>query len=264
MIKFRSRKGFTLLEVLVSMVILTLIVLMLSHLFRAGSTAMERSNDDALLDEAARLILDTLQTDISQALIRTNVPFRVETISVGDALYLVSTAVRRPSESNPRDTAPFLIRSMQRRGLVWSLNRRAIFEYPAGATGGNHNARKNLIQQSNYYRAEKVKMSSQAWEYTEPLEDTAGLTAQAVLTFMQFRINGDSNSNRSGLPLPTDLPRFIDVVIGLTAANDMRQAMRLYDSKSEDDALTHLAQYERVYTRRIFVPNRGTTRLEFK
>lgn len=262
--RFPSKSGFTLLELIVSIVILTLIVLMASQIFTSSTSAIERGSDDALLDEAARFVLDNLQTDISQALIRTNVPFRIDSAN-GERLYFVSTATRRQNIGNPRDLAPVQIRTMQRLEHTAKLNYRIIFEYLGNTQGNTKDARKNLIEQSRYYNeTENLAYLQENKKYTEPLEDVRGLTDQAALTFIKFRINGDSSSNTEGLPKATDLPRYIDIIIGLTSANEMRQAMRIYETQGNSAALAHLADHERIYTRRIFVPNIGTTILDYK
>ncbi|MDZ8117873.1 PulJ/GspJ family protein [Pontiella agarivorans] len=250
-----SRRGFTLLELMVSLVILSLVVLMISRIFTTSTSAVTRGGDDALLDEAARFVLDNLQTDISQALVRTNAPFRVDSVSVGDALYFVSTATRRQILGTPRDLAPVQIRSKQSLDLVSALNRCVVFEYIANVQTGTQTARKNLIRQSGYYNGTKPDFRSDR-EYTEELKDADGLTAQAVLTFMNFRING----NESNAPQP----RFVDVIIGLSSARDMRQAMRIYATRGNDETEHFLATHEQVYTRRIYLPNLGTSLLEFE
>ncbi len=257
-----SKRGFTLLEVMVSIALLALIALMVSRIFISSSSAIQRGNNDVLLDEAARYVLDNMQTDICQALIRTNVPFRVERVSVGDALYFASTAIRRPTLGNPRDIAPVMIRSMYSTDLVSALNRRVVLEYKSNVQNNSNRARKNLAAQSDFYRTGRVSLSSDQY-YSEPLKDLQGLTAQAVLTFMEFRINGVRETTLD-LPQPDNMPRFVDVVIGFASANDMRQAMRIYDSQSQSAAEDYLANHERVYSRRVFMPNTGTTGLDFQ
>ncbi|MDF7825579.1 prepilin-type N-terminal cleavage/methylation domain-containing protein [Pontiellaceae bacterium B12227] len=256
------QQGFTLLELIVSITILTLIALMLSRIFTASSRAVNQGRGQSLLDETARLMLDTMETDISQALIRTNVPFRVDQISAKDALYCISPAIRRRQETNPRDTAPVQFRSVPRQQLIQELNLRARFEYATGATEPSNTARRKLIAQSDIYQAEALELIGDA-DYTEALEDLNGITDHAALTFMDFRINGDSGSNRSGtdLPLATDLPRYLDVIIGLASARDVRQAMRIHSAQDASAAADYLEKRERIYTRRIFMPNSGLLRI---
>ena len=262
--KRTKQQGFTLLELIVSITILTLIALMLSRIFTESSRAVDQGRGQSLLDETARLMLDNMETDISQSLIRTNVPFRISTVSVGDALYCISTAIRRRLETNPRDTAPVQFRSIQTQKLEPSLNRRAAFKYASGATGTTDNARKNLIAQSDVYQATGMRLIGEA-QYTEALEELNGITDHATLTFMDFRINSNSNSNwtATALPTQTDMPRFIDVIIGLSSADDTRQAMRIHSAKGPAAAADYLERREHIYTRRIFLPNAGLSRITF-
>lgn len=260
-----KQRGFTLLELVVSITILTLIALMISRIFSDSSRAVRQGRTQAMLDESARLILDAMATDISQALIRTNIPFRVSTVSVGDSLYCVSTAIRRGQDDNPRDTAPVQFRSIQTQELEWSLNRRATFKYADGAASHTDTGRRELIKQSNTYRAPSIAVDGTR-DFTEKLKDLSGITEQAMLSFLDFRINGDFDSNRSATALPqvADRPRYVDVILGLTSAADLRQAMRLYSAQGADAASDFLEPREQIYTRRIFLPNAGLSRINLK
>ena len=261
--KRSKQQGFTLLELIVSISILALMALLISRIFTESSRAVDQGRGQALLDETARLMLDSMETDISQALIRTNVPFRVSTVSIGDALYCISTAVRRGNETNPRDTAPVRFRSIRTAELVQSLNRRAAFEFASGATQSDSDkSRRALIRQSNVYRAKSINLGGTR-DYNERLTETDGISDHAALTSMTFHINGDLDSNRTiteTLPTQTDMPRFVDVIIGLVTADEMRQAMRIHSSNSTK-ATDYLDRRERIYTRRIFMPNTGLTRI---
>jgi prepilin-type N-terminal cleavage/methylation domain-containing protein len=273
----RNQSGFTLLEIMVSISILALMALMISRIFTESTKAVEQGRDQTLLDETARLILDDFSTDISQAIIRTNIPFRVHTVSVGDALYCISTGVRRKTSTNPRDAAPIRFRSIQRitsdNNLVPILNRRAAIESASGGT-----VTTELVRQSDYATEQPITrtdfktmqdnldINNSPWFYTEALEETSGTVEQACLTFLDFNINGSYASNRSADEFPTveDLPRYVDLIIGLSTAKDMRMAMRLYAAQGERVALDHLAKQERIYSRRIYLTNRGIDRLEFE
>ena len=253
-----NRAGFTLLEIVLSITILALIALVLSRIFSESSQAVNQGRNRALLDETARLVLDNIEQDIGQALIRTNLPFRVYNSSGRDELYFISPAVRRRQSTNPRDTAPVRLRTARRvsqsNGLAADLNRYIQFKYPTGIRGKN--ALRNLLRQSNAYRADAVATDGSA-AYTEYLESSDELSAHAALTFLDLVINGnvDSNRGRQRLPTPADRPRFVDAVLGLVSATDLEQAMRLYRTQGEHTALEFLAARESVYTRRIFMPN---------
>jgi prepilin-type N-terminal cleavage/methylation domain-containing protein len=276
-------RGFTLLEVVVSISILALMAIMISRIFSESTRAVDQGHGKALLDESARYLLDNIEQDIGQALVRTNVPFRVHSVSVGDALYFISPGVRRIETTNPRDTAPLRLGSAQRisssNGLVPALNRYVKFEYSTGATEASANAVEKLIRQSDVYaapavqapRADFVAMSSgdginhSDRPYTEYLEAIDGLSDHACLTFMDFLINGNSGSNYgdSRLPDVADMPRFVDVAIGLVSAKDLQQAMRLHAAQGSGAADDFLKKNEQVYTRRIHLRNTGTEALVF-
>ena len=261
--KRTNQQGFTLLELIVSITILAMMALLISRIFTESTRAVNQGRGQSLLDETARLMLDSMETDISQALIRTNIPFRVSTVSVGYALYCISPAVRRGNETNPRDTAPVRFRSIRTAKLVQSLNRRAAFQFSSGATDPTNEGRRDLIKQSNMYRVQEMYLGGKR-EYTERLTETDGISSHTALTFMNFHINSDSNSNRTppiALPSPTDMPRFVDVIIGLITADEMRQAMRIHSAQGANAADDFLERRERIYTRRIFMPNTGLTRI---
>ncbi|MCF7818823.1 MAG: prepilin-type N-terminal cleavage/methylation domain-containing protein [Kiritimatiellales bacterium] len=267
-----SKQGFTLLEVLVAITILALMALMLSRIFSESTRAVERGKDQALLDETARLLLDYFEQDVSQALIRTNVAFRVHLLDGNDALYFISTAVRRQLETIPRDTAPMRWQATRSADWNWSVS----IWSPDNASGTKDSTRQNLIFDSDYYFTDPTDRSADfipvhdgpamvtfPGEYTQPLSGTSGMESHAVLAFMDIAINGDRNSNNStdGQPTPDDMPRFVDVAIGLVSSKDMEQAMRLSNAGEQSRAENHIENNERIYTRRIFMRNIGTGQL---
>jgi prepilin-type N-terminal cleavage/methylation domain-containing protein len=259
-----SRRGFTLLEIMVAVAILALMALMLSRIFSESTRAVERGKGQALLDETARLLLDQAQRDIAQALIRTNVAFRVHEIDGNDALYFISTAVRHQLETIPRDTAP--MRWQATRVADW--NRYVEIDAPKSID--------ETVYQSDYYVdppgpvADFKTVHGGAdlqighGQYTQPLTTgSAGSGSHALLTFMEFSINGDRTANRSadGLPEQGNLPRFVDITIGLIVSKDMEQAIRLRDGGNAQRADEYINRYERIYARRIYLPNQGLNQL---
>lgn len=265
----KSRGGFTLFELVVSIAILALMAVMISRIFSESTRAIQQGNDQAMLDETARLLLDYLEQDISQSLIRTNVAFRVHPMNGNDALYFISTGMRRQLETIRRDTAPMRIQVME--GLEhpdW-IKYLAI-QSPYGAAEDFE----ELAGHSDYYfpsnlpvadfmsthdPLQQMQLHGSPPEYTQPLGQ--GLGNHAVLTFLDIKVNGTDNSNyvaaedgTSPPPEIADMPRFVDVAIGLVAANELETAMRLNDP-------SHIANREQIYTRRIFMRNRGVVDL---
>ena len=277
MARARNNSGFTLLEIVVSITILALIALMISRIFSTSTQAVERGKNQALLDETARMLLDVIEQDVSQALIRTNIAFRVHQVTGGDALYFVSTGVRRKTETLLRDTAPMRLKVQQKSstdsGLVPALNRRVIAE----SALGTEDTIRQLIASSDYYLMNTTRtvddfspvhggkeMGKGESEYTSPLETTSGTANHAMLTFVEFLINGDPASNLGSNTPPdkNDMPCFVDVALGLASAIDMQQAMHLYNAQDSSKADEYIENHERIYTRRIFMRNTSIDQLD--
>jgi prepilin-type N-terminal cleavage/methylation domain-containing protein len=265
--KPKSKVGFTLLEVLVSITILALMALMVSRIFSESSRAVERGKDLAFLDETARSVLDHIEQDLSQALIRTNVAFRIQTlIDPNDSVYFISTGARRQFKSIPRDTAPIRIQTAQTSpDPEWNL----FIEIQSPENSPDHI--KNAIRYSDYYFTDPNQVSSDFFQIhdttskielqnsrsTQPLEQD--WASHAVLTFMEFSANANrssNNNNSNGQPDPADMPHFVDVTIGVISSMDLQLAI---DRNSQQ----HIEKNESIYTRRIFMRNQGIDQLTF-
>ncbi len=265
----KSKAGFTLLEILVSITILVLMALMMSRIFSESTRAVERGKGMALLDETARMVLDYIEQDVSQALVRTNVAFRIQSlIDPNDSIYFISTGMRRQLETIPRDTAPMRIQTGQA-SISSSWNRHMEIQSPDDSASNVA----NLLGHSDYYFTNPNQSASDFFQihnptlemaqqnptptYTQPLGQE--LAGHAVLTFMEFTANADVNSNNTnpnGQPDPADMPRFIDVTIGLVSSVDLQMAIRR-------NSLQHMENTEWIYTRRIYMRNQGTDQLTF-
>ncbi|VGO23039.1 PulJ/GspJ family protein [Pontiella sulfatireligans] len=297
----KTKSGFTLLEIVVSISILAVMALMISRIFSESTRAVERGQDQTLLDETARLLLDVIEQDVSQALIRTNVAFRVHPLDGNDALYFISTGMRRQLSTIPRDTAPMRLQAelspSQPSDLHKDWNRYIRIQTPAGsavgAPGGNWIQR--LIAHSDYYceagepsadfaaicaGTEMPATSEERFHYTQALRrervdsnityKNAGEMSHASLSFMDITVNGRIASNyveaedgAGPLPDATDRPHFVDVAIGLISSTDLEQAMRLRSGGEQARGQEHIQNNERIYTRRIFMRNQGAEQLSF-
>jgi prepilin-type N-terminal cleavage/methylation domain-containing protein len=273
MMRYRpTKRGFTLLETMVSITILALMVLIISRIFSESTRAVERGKSQSLLDDTARLLLNLIEQDIHQALIRTNVAFRVHTVEGSDALYFISTAVRRQLTNIPRDTAPMRLQSAR----MTDGNRLISIQTPNDPTEHTTFALRGLIKQSDYYYTyssqtagdfESIhgarEMDTIRADYTRPL--SAG-DRHAALTFMDISINADPEWNYANPDGPLELdnmPRFVDVAVGLVGSLDLEQAMRLGLAEGTPRSQAHIDTHERIYTRRIFMRNTGTDQLTF-
>ncbi len=254
--KNESSGGFTLLEVVVSITILALLTLMITRIFNQSTSAMNRGNELVQLDETARLLLNAIEQDIGQALVRTNVPFRVRsTLDLNDTIYVVSTGIRRQHETIPRDTGPMRIRAAQPSDLP-TLNRYLEIETPDTSSDPID----TLMTHSEYYFNDGTRNTNEfgaatnatfIGEYTLPADQA--LADHAVLTFLEFSVNANTNwsfNASQGTPLAVDMPRFVDVVFGLISATEMKTAIQL-------DSLQHLDDNQRIFSRRISIRNQG-------
>lgn len=272
--RLKAKHGFTLLEVLISITILALMALMISRIFSESTRAVERGKDQALTDETARLLLDYMEQDISQAIIRTNVAFRVHTVDANDALYFISTAVRRQLANIRRDTAPIRWQApISRKGREAVLNQTASVLSPDNSAGNKTSNLANLIQQSDYYYSTahhtvedfhllhdpQNEMELQEGFYTQPLD--SGQNSHAVVTFLDIVVNASPANSRDSSMDIHDMPRFVDVFIGLIASADMERAIDLQNAGNPERAESYIDQYETLYSRRIYLRNRGVDQL---
>jgi prepilin-type N-terminal cleavage/methylation domain-containing protein len=266
------KRGFTLLEIMVSITILALMALMISRIFSETTRAVGRGKNQALLDATARQLLDVLEQDISQAVIRTNLAFRVHAIDNTDALYFVSTAVRRNNETLPRDTGPVQLRILSRNEQAPDLHLSVLSKQADASSIINAKELSNLLRLSDCYYTLPVQtagdfepihgtrtMEQREIEYTTPAEENRETENHAVISFMDITINHNPESNRnSDLPVDIrDVPRFADVAIGLVASTDMEKAIQLHTAQGQDKAWDYLEQHEHIYTRRIYMRNTG-------
>jgi prepilin-type N-terminal cleavage/methylation domain-containing protein len=268
----RKPSGFTLIELIVAVFILTVMALMLTRIFFDSSRAVEQGKDQALMDETARLILDVLENDISQALVRPDVPFRIHAVDGQDALYFISTAARRQLEGIPRDTAP--IRWQATQESDWNHYLQMVS--PDSSSGHNANTRENLIHHSDQYFTEPDQTADDFFgvntedegytnerEYSQYLE--SGIGAYAVLSFIQFDPQGAQGpvaETDNGQPDENNLPRYVDITLGLIPSMELERALSFKAVGDTVRAEEYINNRERVYTRRVHLPNRGISELD--
>lgn len=254
----RKNQGFTLLEIVVSITLLALIAIMITRVFNESSKTIRRGQDDTLLEESARMVLDYLEQDISQALIRTNVTVRVQPGPFNGTLCFVSPAARKLHAQIGRDTAPMRIQSLPAEtGNLPEYNRSLIEEAPDHASGTDPDTLLNLILYSDYYDSDKQPLSSAAdlssASYLQALSDE--LEDHAVLTFIEFKINADPEFNQTE-PSAAGIPRFIDVSLGLISSAQLQTALFKNDPEQ-------VSKHERLYSRRIRLINRAPEMISF-
>jgi prepilin-type N-terminal cleavage/methylation domain-containing protein len=283
---FKSRNGFTLLEILISVVILALIALMMTRIFSDSTRAVELGKNQTVLDETARRLLDMIEQNVSQALIRENVAFQVHPIMGNDALYFISTGIQQHSELFSRETSPMRLQAghidptAEPQATNW--NKIVSISSPYDSTGSQADNFRNLILQSDYYQLNAVRslpdfkpvnsaaatMTTRDYDYTYPAIPDMG--DHAVLTFLDITVNADENRSFSPAedgsaypPGKNKIPTFLDVSIGLTTSADMRLAMQMNKAGKSKRGIRQIEKNEQVYTRRIFMRNTGIQALNF-
>ncbi|WP_372807392.1 type II secretion system protein J [Pontiella sp.] len=265
-----AKRGFTLLEIVVSIAILSMMALMIAYVFSESDRAVQQGKDQALLDETARLLLDYLEEDIGQALVRTNVAFRVGEAEGVETLYFISPGIRRRLEDVLRDTAP--MRLQVRTDSTWN---RAL-EIDSPDEGASAYSVDNVIKISDYYSDSPAQAASlmefeapnldetmdhSALEYTKTLQGM--VAAHAMLTDLSLTVNGDPEWAAANPVVFTraQMPRFVDVTIALAPSPTIERATQLFSISSPNKGVDLIRENERIYSRRIHLPNRGIDRL---
>ncbi len=126
----RSNKGFTLVELLVSITVLTLIILLISRLFNSASALTTSSNKRMDVDGQARPLLDRIAVDLAQMVRRSDVDYYGKSSSnaqVGNdqiAFYSVVPGYSTTSAS-PVSLVAYRINAQRQaermgKGLIWN------------------------------------------------------------------------------------------------------------------------------------------------
>ena len=266
------KQGFTLLEIVVSITILALMALMIARIFSESERAVQEGDAGITLDETARVVLDYIERDLSQALIRTNVAFRVHETNedLDDSLYFLTTGARRQLEGIRRDTAPISLIPLE--NGRW--NKQVIIEAPYGSSDSENSNVKKLIRHSDYYFSapdqtaddfqtihfpSRPSMSISAIETTD--ETNENLAEHGMLTSLRVVVNGDPDWNDGGNDGqfdPEQPPRFVDITIGLAPASVIASATRLFAEGNPVSGVKLINRHERLYSRRVYLINQGT------
>jgi prepilin-type N-terminal cleavage/methylation domain-containing protein len=268
-----AKRGFTLLEIVVSIAILSMMTLMIAYVFSESERAVQQGKDQAMLDETARLLLDYIEEDIGQALVRTNTAFRAGEAEGVDTLYFISPGVRRRLEDLLRDTAP--MRLQVRTDSTWN---RAL-EIDSPDEGSSASSVDNVIKVSDSYSDSPAQaaslvefeapnldetMTHSGLEYTKALQ---GMVAgHAMLTDLSITVNGDPDWAEANPLVFTraQMPRFVDVTLALAPSTTIEQATQLFSISSPNKGVDLIRESERIYARRIYLPNRGIDRLDYE
>jgi len=132
----------------------------------------------------------------------------------------------------------------------------------------------NISTQSKYYTA-SVGKEKRPYGSVKHLQ--TGVRSTACLSFVFFAINGDPDGNRSNgssfkgshpgrapfgiyrntVELTENMPKFVDITLGLIASRDLEMAMRIRAGGNLERAKEYIDDHEKIYTRRVYIRNRG-------
>ena len=159
-----TRQGFTLIEILAAMAVLSLIVLVLGGLFDQSTKAWTTGEKKVVTADLARSVLDELHRDVAASITDEIVPFAInnnwaviggaltssfpasEKIGASDAIRLLSIVSPRSAgtsgQTDLHDITYYLETSSDGRGTlrrrasnIRSVPRKGLIEYAAGGTG---------------------------------------------------------------------------------------------------------------------------------
>lgn len=256
------KSGFSLLEIMVSIALLSTIIILLGRTVIGTVETTQRISDQNRMDETARLILDRIAADLESALIHTNTPFFVEEKDGFQSLYFISYGSRKWVGNMQRDAVPIRYQHTASGALR--------VDFPYRITGNSSPANiSRLILASDYNHPSSPFMAATTGYSIETdsvylsqppsieqdqnnlwirLED--GVRNTPCLTRLRFSINGIHALGR------TPDPRFIDVEIGLLPETKLLHIRRLQNAGNTLHAANYQAMHEQSYFRRIPLNNR--------
>lgn len=283
-----KQQGFSLLEVMVSVAILSIIVLMLGNIFTGTTKAVHTGTDRVMLDRSATLILEAFETRLSTAAVRTNLAFLVRQGDGGQNEFLYYNSAHRKAV---RSIAPQRFQPVQRSAPDWlgsetSENRilKAVYAKTGGGGSSSPKMAKTKSISAIYYKDgnpkpefasyspnENMETNSLTYTFPLPIHLDSGAKSVACLSFIHFAINGDSSGNQTsnqdaalpaGILSNGDMPRFVDITIGLISSQNLEMALRI-GRTDQARSRQYIDNHLRIYTRRAHIRNRGADQLEF-
>ncbi|MDD2237006.1 MAG: prepilin-type N-terminal cleavage/methylation domain-containing protein [Kiritimatiellae bacterium] len=155
----QTTKGFTLVELLAAMAVLSIIVLIMTGMLNRSSQAWKTGADNALSSDMANRLLDTMQRDASVGVVDEYLPLYtrqnewVSSNTSGSAILFLSNIMKRNDAEGKKDfqeVCYFCTLNLQGRGvLVRRVNEQDVTEYATG----NRSTAANLLSKIKEYRA---------------------------------------------------------------------------------------------------------------
>lgn len=231
----KTSAGFTLIEIMISLMLLIVISAMMSDVFSGSSNAVTNANRRSDSGLQARVALDLIARELEGALISTNL--QMASLAGGEDVRFFSTA----SSLHANQSASTSVRSfMPVRYYADGSN--TLYRWYESPT--------DLSSIASYYIGK---------DWTDASPPTAGKSSDVLLDYVtQFKVlvNGQGDTDRyEYVPGSTNVvtaPVYADVIIGVLGDKDVETARQLKLSFSDP----FVRERERLYTTRVYFRNR--------
>ena len=242
------RAGFSLVEVLAALTVLSVMVMLLGRLFNDSSTAWTTGTRRAALDSSARATLDFLSYEIGQAIVDDLIPLVVESDKTSlNALDVDSDVIRLVSLSNKAEQrSGTTYRDSQ--ALVYFVNT-TITNETAGLWRRVSEKFTSGVPLAQAYAGDPAWLSSPlttiGYDANVISPEVIRLKASVTTTNIITRTEG-YDSRVDGLPM------WLDLHLELMSEQDVMRAALLSGTARTD----YIRQKARRYSGRIYLLNR--------
>ncbi len=250
-----SRSGFTLIEVLAALTVLSVMVMLLGRLFNDSSKAWSTGTARADIDNAARSTFDFLSQEIGQAVVDDLIPLVVTSNATTNDLGLQSDAIRLVALCNKaerRQTTSTTYRDSQ--ALLYFVS-----EVSTNQTAGLWRRTSEKFDIGGILAKAYAKNTSWLTDLSmttatfdanviapEVIRLKVSVTTTNVTATAQQTFTNGYDSETHGLPL------WMDLYLELMSAQDVTRAALLTGAARSE----YIRQKARRYSGRIFFQNR--------
>ncbi len=245
--KGNHTRGFTLLELLVAMGILSLVILLLSQIFSQTVRTMEMGYTKSDQNLNARAVMDFIARDVESAIANEHIGFMANDNPSGVAAgnYQLSLFTARHTENAPREAQPIAYyvnqnsNTLQRTytTLLSSGNGTGINNFYTASDPDYLETREGFLRQNN-----ANTLADGIVEF-EVLADTDG----------DGDIDGSDDAEYKSWDHGDRLPPFVDIKISFVGDKDLIKVHRGIMNISDD----YIQSRKQTYVRRIYLSNSG-------
>ncbi len=244
--------GFTLIEVLVAMTVLSIMVLMVANIFQSSSAAWNIGTQKADMNTAARAALDYMVRELSSA-----VAGPIDKVGSGGANYLTFRLeqfddIRFLALANEPDASQH---ERAVRGVFFWLNSVDAVKYSLRV-----GRKANTLHANPLERLDCYSLPSAIWHGSHPQEHSVMISNVLSLSFYVYMNEADliaghyiPDIGHTPIAILNELPLCVDIAIALLSNDDMQRYNQL-SVPADKDAFE--ARNSKVYSTRVSFPNR--------